>query len=257
MERRQLFMAGISVLVMSVLFTLPVTGQLQQEKVDMSAMSKIRDEGLQRSKVMETASYLTDVFGPRLTNSPSIKAAAQWTVKKMTEWGMTNVKLESWGPFGRGWSNERTYVAMTKPYAFPLIAYPRAWTPGTNGTVKGDVVLAIFNTPEDLEDCPRKASRQVCDDGREPRLFLLSSMLPAAGIPSSNSRRWPIHLRDAGGQGGNQGGAARGNAAPAPTPAKLPGQLCGGMLPAPQAPRGQGGQQATAKFHECAQSLPH
>ena len=83
-------------------------------------MAKIREEGLQRSKVMETASYLTDVFGPRLTNSPNIKAAAQWTTKKMTEWGLTKVNLEPWGPFGRGWSNERMYVSMVKPYAFPL-----------------------------------------------------------------------------------------------------------------------------------------
>jgi len=242
MERRQLFMAGISVLVMSVLFTLPVTGQLQQEKIDMSAMSKIRDEGLQRSKVMETASYLTDVFGPRLTNSPSIKAAAQWTIKKMTEWGMTNVKLESWGPFGRGWSNERTYVAMTKPYAFPLIAYPRAWTPGTNGTVKGDVVLAIFNTPEDLEDCRGKLRGKFV-------MTVASPAVPAQfNAPGSRYTEQQLTTmanppQGRGGQGGNPGGAPRGNAAPAPTPAKLPGHFCGGMLPAPQAPRGQGGQQ--------------
>src|SRR5678816_271513 len=156
MERRQLFMTGVALLVMSVFLALPVVGQLQQERVDLSAMAKIREEGLQRSKVMETASYLTDVFGPRLTNSPNIKAAAQWATKKMTEWGLTKVNLETWGPFGRGWSNERTYVAMTKPYSFPVIAYPRAWTPGTDGTVKGEAVLAILNTPEDMEDCRGK-----------------------------------------------------------------------------------------------------
>src|SRR5688572_1570691 len=76
MRRRQLFMVGIALLAVSALLTLPVAGQLQQERVDMSAMEKIRDEGLQRSQVMQTASYLTDVFGPRLTNSPNIKAAA-------------------------------------------------------------------------------------------------------------------------------------------------------------------------------------
>ena len=156
MKRRQLFVAGLSLLAISVLIALPLAAQLQPETVDLSAMAKIREEGLQRSKVMETASYLTDVFGPRLTNSPNIKAAAQWTTKKMTEWGLTKVNLETWGPFGRGWSNERTYVAMVKPYAFPLIGYSRAWTPGTNGTVKGDVVLAVINTPEDAEDCRGK-----------------------------------------------------------------------------------------------------
>src|SRR5687767_254422 len=126
MQRRQLFIAGMALLAVSVLLALPVAGQLQQEQIDTSAMEKIREEGLQRSQVMLTASYLTDVFGPRLTNSPNIKAAADWTLKKMTEWGVPKVSLEPWGPFGRGWSNERTYVALTKPYAFPLIGYPLA-----------------------------------------------------------------------------------------------------------------------------------
>jgi len=148
--------AGLSLLAISVLIALPLAAQLQPETVDLPAMAEIREEGLQRSKVMETASYLTDVFGPRLTNSPNIKAAAQWTTKKMTEWGLTKVNLETWGPFGRGWSNERTYVAMVKPYAFPLTGYSRAWTPSTKGTVKGDVVVAVINTPEDAEDCRGK-----------------------------------------------------------------------------------------------------
>ncbi|HZI51652.1 MAG TPA: peptidase M28, partial [Terriglobia bacterium] len=113
MHGRQLFMFGSALLAISVVVALPLTAQLQQERVDLSAMEKIRAEGLERSKVMETASYLTDVFGPRLTNSPNIKAAADWTVKTMKEWGLTKVGLETWGPFGRGWSNERTYVSMT------------------------------------------------------------------------------------------------------------------------------------------------
>ena len=242
MERRQLFMTGLVLLVMSVTLTLPVVGQLQQEQVDMSAMAKIREEGLQRSKVMETASYLTDVFGPRLTNSPNINAAAQWTMKKMTEWGLTKVNLESWGPFGRGWSNERTYVAMTKPYAFPVIAYPLSWTPGTNGTVKGDVAIAIINTPEDMDDCRGKLRGKFVMTMANPAV---PAQFNAPGSRFSDQQLETMAnppQRGRGGQGANQGGAPRGNAA-APTPAKLPGQLCGGMLPAPQAPRGQGGQQ--------------
>ena len=237
MQGRQLFIAGAALLAVSILLALPVAGQLQQERVDLSAMEKIRAEGLERSKVMETASYLTDVFGPRLTNSPNIKAAAQWTVKKMTEWGVSNTVLESWGPFGRGWSNERTYVAMTRPYVFPLIAYPRAWTPGTSGTVKGDVVLAIINTPEDLEDCRGKLKGK----------FVMNTTSPAlpAQFRAPGSRYTEDQLqamanppeRGRGGQGGQGGNAGRGNA---PAPSKLPGQLCGGTLPAPQAGRGQG-----------------
>src|SRR5262245_46734634 len=203
MERRQLFMSGVALLVVSALLALPVAGQLQQEQVDLSAMAKIREEGLQRSKVMETASYLTDVFGPRLTNSPNIKAAAQWTMKKMTEWGLSKVNLETWGPFGRGWSNERTYVAMVKPYSFPLIAYPRAWTPSTSGTVKGDVVLAVINTPEDAADCSGKlrgkfvmtvAAANLAAQFRAPGTRITDEQLQAMANPPQRGGR--------GGQGG-------------------------------------------------------
>src|SRR5215468_12262744 len=80
------------------------------EKIDLDAIYRIKDEGLNRSQVMETASYLTDVYGARLTGSPQIKAAAEWTQKKLNEWELVNVHLEKWGPFGRGWSNERFTV---------------------------------------------------------------------------------------------------------------------------------------------------
>jgi len=234
MKRMHLLVAGL------VLFSaLPLIGQLPEERVDLDAMAKIREEGLQRSQVMQVTSILTDGFGPRLTNSPAIKAAAQWTTKKLTEWGVTNVKLEPWGPFGRGWSNERTYVAMTKPYSFPLIAYSRAWTPGTNGVVKGDAVIAILNTPEDLDDCRGKLRGKFV-------LTSAPSNLPAAfqppGIRLTDQQLDAMANPPQRGAGGGRG--AGGPRANAPTPAKLPGQLCGGTLPAPQAPRGQGGQPA-------------
>src|SRR5262245_48459284 len=130
---------------------LPIGGQINEERLDQDAIAKIRDEGLQRSQVMQITSYLTDVHGPRLTGSPNIKAAAQWVTKTMTDWGLVNVKLEPWGPFGRGWSNERFYAAMVAPYAYPLIGYPKAWTPGTNGVVKGEVVMAVIANQADLE----------------------------------------------------------------------------------------------------------
>ena len=244
MKRRQLFVAGLSLLAISVLIALPLAAQLQPETVDLAAMAKIREEGVQRSKVMETASYLTDVFGPRLTNSPNIKAAAQWTTKKMTEWGLTKVNLETWGPFGRGWSNERTYVAMVKPYAFPLIGYSRAWTPSTKGTVKGDVVLAVINTPEDAEDCRGKlqgkfvmtsVASNIQAQFRAPGTRMTDEQLQTMANPPQRG-------------GGGQGRGGGGGAATAPVPAKLPGQLCGGMLPAPQPARGQQQTQAQQNF---------
>ena len=84
----------------------------------------IKDEGFGRSsRVMEFASWLTDVYGPRLTNSPQYKAAGEYVKKQMTELGFANVKLEPWGPFGRGWSNEYTHVRVVAPYTTTLMAY--------------------------------------------------------------------------------------------------------------------------------------
>jgi hypothetical protein len=122
-----------------------------QEKVDVAAIEKIKQEGLERSQVMETASWLTDVFGSRLTGSPAIKAAGEWATKKLTEWGMVNAKLEPWGYFGRGWTNDRLIVHVISPTPFPVIAYAAAWTPGTNGTVTGEVVRVQADSAPDLE----------------------------------------------------------------------------------------------------------
>lgn len=121
------------------------------ERVDLEVMKNIRAEGLERSKVMDTLSYLTDVIGPRLTGSPQMKAANEWTSSKMAEWGLVNAHLEPWGDFGRGWSFERISAHVTEPVSFPLIAYPKAWTPGTEGTVTSEVVFADIKTEADFE----------------------------------------------------------------------------------------------------------
>jgi hypothetical protein len=123
----------------------------QTEPVDLQAVYKIKDEGLQRSKVMEVAGYLTDVYGPRLTGTPEIRRAGEWAVKELQSWGLANVQLEPWTGFGRGWTNERFSAHMTAPVTATLIGYPKAWTPGTSGLVKGDAVYARLETPADLE----------------------------------------------------------------------------------------------------------
>jgi hypothetical protein len=123
----------------------------QVEKIDLEMMKKIREEGMQRSQVMETLSWLTDVHGPRLTNSPQYKRASEWAKVKLTEWGLQNASLEAWGPFGRGWSLEGFTANIVKPDFIPLIAYPKAWSPSTNGVVRGQVVYLDAKTPDDLE----------------------------------------------------------------------------------------------------------
>ena len=102
---------------------------------------KIKDEGLNKSKVMETAFYLTDVSGPRLSNSPGLKRAENWAVEKLKSYGLQNVKLEPWGKFGKGWEIEKYYAAFTSPYYHNIIASPKAWTASTNGPIKSEVVL--------------------------------------------------------------------------------------------------------------------
>ena len=91
---------------------------------------RIKDEGMKRSQVMQTLSYLSDVIGPRLTASPNAKRANEWTRDKLTSWGLQNGHLEAWGPFGRGWTLKRFSAQITEPQDIPLIAYPKAWSPG-------------------------------------------------------------------------------------------------------------------------------
>src|SRR5262250_847502 len=136
----------------ALIFCLAVSAQVAQvEKVDLEMMKKIREEGMQRSQVMETLSWLTDVHGPRLTNSPQYNRACEWAKGRLAEWGLQNASLEAWGPFGRGWSLEGFTANIVKPDFIPLIAYPKAWSPSTNGVVRGPDVYLDAKTPEDLE----------------------------------------------------------------------------------------------------------
>jgi hypothetical protein len=100
---------------------------------------KIKDEGLNRSQVMQTLSYLSDVIGPRLTGSPNMKRANEWTRDQLTKWGLQNAHLESWGPFGRGWAVKSFSAEVIAPQSISLIAYPKAWSPSAN-IPNGDVV---------------------------------------------------------------------------------------------------------------------
>ncbi|HET8645996.1 MAG TPA: peptidase, partial [Vicinamibacteria bacterium] len=128
----------------------PVRAALREEAVDLAMVTRIREEGFAGSKVMETAERLTDVLGPRLTGSPRLKEANEWTRQQLAGWGLTNARLEAWGPFGRGWTLERAVVQMVAPQRVPLIAYPKAWTPGTAGVVRGKLVRATLKDDNDL-----------------------------------------------------------------------------------------------------------
>jgi hypothetical protein len=111
---------------------------------------RIRDEGLNRSQVMATLSYLSDVIGPRLTGSPNLKRANEWTRDQFTKWGLQKAHLEAWGPFGRSWVLKDFSAAVVAPQTMPLIAYPKAWSPGVSVT-KGDVVYVDAKDENDLQ----------------------------------------------------------------------------------------------------------
>jgi carboxypeptidase Q len=133
-----------------------------EENVDLSIVNRIKAEAFgPHSKVMETAFYLTDVHGPRLTGSPQIKSAAEWTVKTLNDWGMANAKMETWGPFGRGWSCTRFTAMLKEPEFSPLIGFARPWSPGTEGAVSGQAILAVLATPEDLEKYKGKLKGKI------------------------------------------------------------------------------------------------
>ncbi|HEX9107866.1 MAG TPA: M20/M25/M40 family metallo-hydrolase [Longimicrobiales bacterium] len=134
----------------SVFAGTPAVAQVAQEKVDLALVQKIRDEGLNRSQVPALVHYLTDVVGPRLTGSHQMKQANEWTAGKLREWGATNVVVEPWGEFGRGWERVAFSGRVVEPFVFPLNAQPQAWTGSTKGRVTAPVVLVKVDSLADL-----------------------------------------------------------------------------------------------------------
>jgi hypothetical protein len=135
-----------------------VAAAAADESVDFGMVTRIRDEGFANSKVMETLFQLTDVIGARLTGSPSLKKANEWTRDQLTEWGLRNAHLESWGPFGRGWSFDGAELRMLSPTEAPLVAYPKAWTPGTEGPVRARAMRVKLESEADLEKIKGKVA---------------------------------------------------------------------------------------------------
>ncbi|HLM02108.1 MAG TPA: M20/M25/M40 family metallo-hydrolase [Pyrinomonadaceae bacterium] len=138
----------------------------QADKVDEQILARIRAEGFQNSQVMETLGYVTDVFGARLTNSPNLKNAQNWTRAKMISWGLENVQLEAWGNWGKGWSVDKFSVEMFEPTYDRLNAYPLAWTPSTGGAVSGKPVVVSIRSNADFEKYRGKLRGAIVLNGR-------------------------------------------------------------------------------------------
>jgi carboxypeptidase Q len=140
--------------------------QAQNSKIDPKILAKIREEGLQKSKVMEHAFYLTDVSGPRLQNSPGWKRAAQWAKTKFEEWGLDKPELETFGEFGKGWELEKSYLAMTAPYYKPLLAVPKAWCAGTEGAKQVEILFIAEGDTNAMENLKGKLKDKIILLGR-------------------------------------------------------------------------------------------
>lgn len=137
-------LAGVCVLFVAI----PV---LADEPVDLQMISRIKSEGLENSKVMETLSDLVDTHGPRLAGSPNFRAAAEWCRGKFEKWGLENAHLESWGKIGRGWVIKRYRIEMIEPYYLNIIGCPKAWTSSTDGVISAEPMLIKVDSADDLE----------------------------------------------------------------------------------------------------------
>ena len=152
--KKKVLVAGMTLTIAVVAVAAAVSLGAAGESINYTDLAKIKAEGMQRSQVMELCSWLSDVYAPRLTGSPMAQTGADWTVAKMKEWGLANVKIEPWvnrNGFDRGWTNDKFYMAFASADGkFPIPGTPTAWTPGTNGLVTGGVVLVTAATEEEL-----------------------------------------------------------------------------------------------------------
>ena len=129
----------------------PASAQPPQAPPD-TTLAMLRTEGLENSQLMETLSWLTDVSGGRLTNSPSMHASIDWIENRLADWGIERVWREPWGPFGQGWTNERAWARIAEPNPAMILMNVEPWTGETDGIVKGPAVLvAGIATGDDLE----------------------------------------------------------------------------------------------------------
>ena len=174
----------------TILFAVSALSAFSQEPVDLSVIHRIKAEALENSKVMEHVFYLTDANGPRLTNSPGFKSAGDWVVKRLQEYGLTNVHEETWGPFGRGWSYTHFAGHMIEPAYAPLIGFPLAWSPGTQGVVQGEAIYAPLETDADFDKFKGKLRGKIVLTMKMRDLVMPTE---PAGSPSHRGRTHRRH----------------------------------------------------------------
>jgi hypothetical protein len=131
------------------------------ESLDMNMYQRIRDEGLNHSHVMEFATALMDGIGPRLTGSPNLKKANEWTRDTLTKIGLENAHLEDWGEFGLGWEQLNTWARMVSPDTAVLIVQATPWSPATAGPVTGEVAFVNIQADKDFDQYKGKLAGKI------------------------------------------------------------------------------------------------
>jgi carboxypeptidase Q len=196
----------ISLLAASIV---PFVGA-QGEKLDFPMLGRIRDEGLSRSQVMDHVSWLSDVYGPRLTGSPAIQQASDWAMKKFTEWGLANVHQERW-PFGKGWSLVRFSAHLVEPQIQPVIGFPHEWSASTKGPITADVVgVRIANEADFATYRGRLAGKIVLTQpARRVRMLEGPIILRMDDKWTAEAETTPVPDAAAGGGRGNTAAAFR------------------------------------------------
>ena len=156
-------MKDLTRLCLSILLAgLSVQGQSAgPEPLDLTMYQRIRDEGYYGSHVMEYASGLFDGIGPRLTGSPNLKRAHEWTRDQLAAMGCANAHLESWGEFGMGWRQRNVWVRMTAPDAAVLIAQAAPWSPATKGVVSAALIQVELREEGDFARYKGKLAGKV------------------------------------------------------------------------------------------------
>jgi carboxypeptidase Q len=137
---------------LAVLALVPVGAQDRGDRPDLGLVARIKTEAFDNSQVMDTLGYLTDVYGPRLTASPEFRQAADWVVKRLEGYGLENVHLEKWGPFGRSWSLKQASLEMLEPRYAALDEAPLAWSAPTGGPVTGEPLLTPVGNGRQSQD---------------------------------------------------------------------------------------------------------
>ena len=195
-------MSDVRAFTLLLVAVLAVPSQ-SSEPVDLAAIEKIRDEGLNRSQVQAMFTTLVDGIGPRLAGSPEYKRAAEWAQKQLAGWGLEKPRLEAF-EFGRGWTLDKFTLEMIEPRYMPLLGYPEAWSPSTAGEVVTPIVVVAGKTAEEVAKMPLKGAAVM--QSALVTNFITTDRANPVNPPPPQPTVAPAPGR--GGGGGRQGGAA-------------------------------------------------